>query len=129
MESADGETEYVFIRRPSGNELDMHEILVQSINTLKNIEIIEEKPTFVTGSAGELIVNVKGGILENSSTVSELLAKVPTIIVEDESISVFGKGEAIILINGKMISASQLRMIQVSQIESIEICKLLSFPQ
>lgn len=73
------------------------------------------------GTNGNLDVNVSGTVLATSSSVNELLGRVPNVVVADGEISVVGKGEAIIYLNGVLINYERFAPIPVSQIAKIEV--------
>lgn len=112
---------YLQIVRPEGNVLDLGTISVESGLLLDGADLTVMKSAFVVGESGEVNVNVKGTILESSTSITDVLSKSPSVIVEEGSVSVFGKGEAIILLDGKLISSAQLQTIQVSNIDHIEV--------
>lgn len=121
IESLDIEASYYLIVRPETNVLDLGQITVKSGVLFDAVNVSTIRPTFLSGSSGEVIINVKGSILESSTSVGDVLSKSPSVIVEDGRISVFGKGEPIILLNGKLISSAQLQTIMVSNIDRIEV--------
>ena len=101
IESIDIESSFYLVVRPKNHVLDFGELIVNSGILLDAVNIDAIRPSFSSGNSGELIINVKGSLLENSTSLSEVLSKSPSIIVEDGKINVFGKGEAIVLVNGK----------------------------
>lgn len=121
IESIDIESSFYLVVRPKNHVLDLGELIVNSGILLDAVNIDAIRPSFSSGNSGELIINVKGSLLENSTSLSEVLSKSPSIIVEDGKINVFGKGEAIVLVNGKLISSAQLQSIIVSNIDRIEV--------
>lgn len=112
---------YQTIVRPDTTILNLGVIHVNSGILMNKVVASAMKPAFTTGSSGELIVHVKGTILESSTSINDVLSKSPGIIVEEGIVTVFGKGEAIVLLNGKLISSAQLQAIPSSSIERIEV--------
>lgn len=88
---------------------------------LNEVRVTGQTPLVQYSANGTIEVNVAKTILSTSSSVTEILARSPNVVVSDEGISVFGKGEAIIYLNGKLISSQQLSSIPVSQIAKVEI--------
>lgn len=121
ISSIDIADKYFLIIRPGGNEFDLGVLKVDAGILTDGVEVTALRPAFVVGNSGEINVNVKGTILESSTSVNDLLSKSPSVLVEEGNVSVFGKGEAIILLDGKLISSAQLQAISVSNIDHIEI--------
>ncbi|MCC9070220.1 TonB-dependent receptor [Flavobacterium sp. F-65] len=92
------------------NNNQLNEVVVKSQNSLLKY-----------GSSGSVEVNVANTLLATSSSVNELLSRVPNVIVSEGQISVLGKGEAIIYLNGILISNERFAAIPVSQIAKIEV--------
>ncbi|KAG1647363.1 hypothetical protein GQR58_030660 [Nymphon striatum] len=103
-------------------DINLGSIVVnQAENELDEVVVVGNIPLFETKSDGSMQVNVENTILATSTTVQEILSRTPNLIVDDESISLFGKGEAIIYLNGQRIRNEQLGNIQASEIKNIEI--------
>lgn len=87
-----------------------------------NEVVIKSQPVLLKyGANGNIDVNVNGTVLATSSSVNELLGRVPNVVVADGEISVVGKGEAIIYLNGVLINYERFAAIPVSQIQKIEV--------
>ncbi len=90
-----------------------------------NIETVEvvglRKPMFEQRN-GNIIVNVGESALAAGSTVQELLAKTPRVQASEEGgISVFGKGNAIVFIDGRRALPTELTALPAEDIEKIEV--------
>lgn len=93
----------------------------QDHNQLNEV-VITSQPSLLKYSAnGTIDVNVNGTVLATSSSVNELLGRVPNVVVAEGQISVLGKGEAIIYLNGILINYERFAAIPVSQIVKIEV--------
>jgi len=91
-------------------------------NNELNEVVIKRQASLVKYSAnGTIEVNVANTLLSTSSSVNELLGRVPNVIVAEGQISVLGKGEAIIYLNGILINYERFAAIPVSQILKIEV--------
>lgn len=90
-------------------------------NQLNEVVIKRQSPLLKYGSNGSINVNVANTLLATSTSVNELLGRVPNIVVAEGQISVLGKGEAIIYLNGILITYERFAAIPVSQIASIEV--------
>jgi hypothetical protein len=88
---------------------------------LDEVKVVSKVPLFTNRSSGTVEVNVANTILAASTSVTEILSKSPNVIVADNGVSVFGKGEAIIYLNGVQITNERLASISASQIKKIEI--------
>lgn len=93
-----------------------------SQNNELNEVVIKRQASLVKYAAnGTIDVNVANTILSTSSSVNELLSRVPNVIITEGQISVLGKGEAIIYLNGILINYERFAAIPVSQISKIEV--------
>ncbi|KAF2509868.1 outer membrane beta-barrel family protein [Flavobacterium foetidum] len=90
-------------------------------NELNEVVVKSQASLIKYGPNGNSIVNVSGTVLASSSSVSELLGRVPNVAITEGEISVLGKGEAIIYLNGVLINYERFAAIPVSQIEKIEV--------
>lgn len=90
-------------------------------NELNEVVIKKQTALVKYSSNGTIDVNVANTVLSTSSSVNELLSRVPNVIVAEGQISVLGKGEAIIYLNGILINYERFAAIPVSQIAKIEV--------
>lgn len=88
---------------------------------LEEVIVVARTPPFRNRPDGTLEVNVAGTMLATNTSVNEILGKTPNVIVDDNGISVIGRGEAIIYLNGARITAERLSSISASQIDKIEV--------
>lgn len=93
----------------------------ENINNLNQVTITSSLPLVRYGNNGNLEVNVAGTILASSSSVTEILSRTPGITITEGIISLQGKGEAIIYLNGTLVSTERLASIPTSQITKIEV--------
>jgi hypothetical protein len=102
--------------------IDLGTIIMQvHANVLSTVTVVGKIPLVKYNSDGNLEINVDKTILSASSSVTEILSKSPNIIENNGQFSVFGKGEAIIFLNGRLITNEQLSAVPVSQIVKIDI--------
>jgi hypothetical protein len=98
------------------------EILVNDgMQVLDAVEITGDVPLFNARPDGVLQVNVANTVLATSNSVNEILTRTPQVTIDDDGISVFGKGQAILYLNGKRINTERLASISASQVKSIEV--------
>lgn len=101
------------------------DILIHSNGrVLKEVNIIAKKP-FLEQRPDKLIVNVDGSAAAAGSTALEVLQKVPGLIVSDDKITMIGKGNPIILIDGRASQYTDitqvLKDVSASNIDKIEV--------
>jgi hypothetical protein len=88
---------------------------------LDEVEVTASLPLFNARPDGVLQVNVANTVLATSNSVTEILTRSPNVISDEDGISVFGRGQAILYLNGKRIPPERLSSISASQVKSIEI--------
>lgn len=96
-------------------------VVNDGMRVLDAVEIVGDVPLFNARPDGVLQVNVANTVLATSSSVNEILTRTPQVTVDDDGISVFGKGQAILYLNGKRITNERLASISASQVKSIEV--------
>ncbi len=89
--------------------------------TLGEVVVYGGTPLFTNRPDGVVQINVANTILSSTNSVTEILTRSPNVIVGDNGISVFGKGQAIIYLNGKRITNERLPSISALTIKTIEI--------
>lgn len=113
---------FITVEYNGNRAIDLGTIVVEKAQIeLEEVVLIAHIPLFETRSDGIVQVNVENTILATSNSVQEILSRSPNVLVEDEGVSVVGKGEAIIYLNGQRILNEQLSNIQASEIKNIEI--------
>ncbi len=113
---------YQVIEYQGKADIDLGNIIITEATTaLDEVVLVSNIPPIQTKSDGSIQVNVANTVLATSTSVEEILSRSPNVIVEDEGISIFGKGTAIIYLNGQRILNEQLSNIQPSEIKSIDI--------
>ena len=69
-----------------------------------------------------LVTRIKGTILENLGSARDVLGRLPGIMVEQDAISVFGKGTPAIYINGQLVrNDNMLNQLQSTKIKQVEL--------
>lgn len=85
------------------------------------VTITGRVPLFEPTTDGAVKVNVQNTMLASSTSVLEVLGKSPNVLVGDGGVTVIGKGDALIYLDGNPITMQQLGSISVDQIKSIEV--------
>lgn len=102
--------------------INLGNIKVRLKNTeLAEVKIVGKLPLIKHSDNGTIEVNVANTVLSASSSVVEILSKSPNVIENNGQLSVFGKGDAILFLNGKQITTERLSSLSVAQILKIEI--------
>ncbi|MBL7834601.1 MAG: hypothetical protein JNK18_11635, partial [Cyclobacteriaceae bacterium] len=91
------------------------------IQALAEVEITASREMFEARPDGITQVNVANTVLAASNSVNEILSRSPGIITTDEGLAVFGKGTAILYLNGKRIPPERLASVAPGQVKTIEI--------
>jgi hypothetical protein len=100
--------------------LDVGTVVVKS-RSLKEVEVIATVP-LITNQGDRMVVNIENTLLSQSGTAMDVMEGAPGILVGTEgNISVFGKGDAVIYIDGQLANAEILRSIPSSEIKQVEI--------
>lgn len=103
-------------------QMNLGTILVaRSKYHLNEVQVVSNTPLVRYSNNGTVEVNVANTALASSNSVTEILTRSPNVLESEGRFSVFGKGEAIIYLNGKQITAERLASIPTSQIAKIEI--------
>lgn len=122
LTSAEFADKHLNINYSNAENIDLSSIIVlESNNQLNEVVVKSQPPLLKYGANGTIDVNVTGTVLAASSSVNELLGRVPNVVVAEGQISVLGKGEAIIYLNGILINYERFAAIPVSQIAKIEV--------
>lgn len=93
-------------------------------NQLDEIVISQEKKTF-TNSNGNIKVDVANSIYNSVPNPIDLLSKLPNVQIshDRESITIVGKGNPLIYIDGQKGTLNDLNALSVADIKTIEIVK------
>jgi hypothetical protein len=67
------------------------------------------------------LINVANTMLAASTSTNELLMRTPGLMVSGSTLSVFGRGEALIYLNGRQITHERLASIPVNLVKAVEI--------
>jgi hypothetical protein len=111
-------------RKNSDSLIDLGKIIMNDNNTLNEITVSAKTPLFEMD--GEKVkVNVENTSLNSAGTALDVLKKSPGVLVSNsDNVSIFGKGTAIIYLDGLLISSVDiLKSLPSNEIKSIEIIR------
>lgn len=91
------------------------------IRELQEVVVKAKQPaTKLVGSS--LVSTISGSSLQNAGNALDVLQQLPMLSVEDNAVSVTGKGTPVIYIDGRpMRDGSELRQLQSSNIRNVEL--------
>jgi hypothetical protein len=94
-----------------------------STSTKLNEIVITQNKKIFTNTNGNIKVDVANSIYNSIPNTVDLLAKLPTVQIssDKESISVVGKGNALIYIDNQKVGMNDLNALAVADIKTIEI--------
>ncbi|MFT5820520.1 MAG: hypothetical protein ACI8ZM_001763 [Crocinitomix sp.] len=102
--------------------IDLGELILKNSEYLKTVEVIEYIPLYeVDGTTTK--VNVENTLLSESITPLEILKRSPGVRIQDGSVTVIGRGNTLIYVDGQQVTIDQFNLIPVNQIIRIEIIK------
>lgn len=95
--------------------------LAPETKVLNSVTILGQQKLF-TMSGSTLTVNVENSILEKSGRLENLLNKIPFVSGSGDSYNVFGRGHAMIYINGKkVVDDSELKSLLSVDIKKVDV--------
>lgn len=108
--------------------IDLKTIVLEPHSTdLKEISVVADKP-FIEQQVDKTVVNIENSIIQNGSSIMEVIEKLPGVIVDQNgNISIKGKQGVIVMIDGKRTAlsgqdlSSMLKSMASSNIQKIEI--------
>jgi hypothetical protein len=97
-------------------------VLKRLINALQEVTVTDTKKAF-TNEGGNIRMNVANAVFSAVSNPVDLLSKMPTVQIssDKESISIVGRGNALIYIDNQRASVNDVKSLSVDDIKSIEI--------
>ncbi len=101
-------------------DYDMGLLRLANYNSLGGVTVYARTPLSKKSDEGT-ILNVENTVMASSSSTNELLSRAPGVVVSGSTLQIFGKGEALIYLNGKQILYERLASIPVNLIRQVEI--------
>ena len=94
-------------------------MLKESVTSLQGVTVKGQRKIFSMNDGG-LIAQVKGTALGEAGTANDVITKIPSVYADNGKYNVYGKGEALIFINGKrLIDYEELSRLSSKDISSI----------
>ena len=95
--------------------------LPENVRSLQNVVVKGNRKIFNMTHDG-LVTNVSGTVLSEAGTANNVIAQVPSVYGSDGNYSVYGKGAAVIYINGKkMLDSGELERLSSKDIASVTL--------
>lgn len=95
--------------------------LLNNAYNLDSVVVKSKLPKTIVRDGG-VFTTVSGTILEKMGTIYNLLDKIPQLIVQDNKIKVFGRGEPIFYLDGRLMKdLSELERLQSEDVKSVEV--------
>lgn len=109
---------FLHVGQPAVADLRVNDLYLDEV-------IVTGRKKIFKQSHGNFSLDIKNSFLKNEITLLDILRKSPGVLVDNEgSVSVFGRENTLILINGKEVrTKSELNTIRPSDVEEIEIIK------
>lgn len=128
---------YRLIIEQFGTEFSNKEIIINQNIDLGNLEVKEQiqldgvtvksRKKLVEQKVDRLVFNVENSVVTTGGTALDALKSTPTVRVQNETISIVGKGEVLVMIDDRLNKMTQedlvafLRSIPADNIKSIEV--------
>ena len=114
---------YITVEYEGNKNIDLGDVVViEAANELEEVTVVAKSALVREKADGSIEVNVANTTLATSTSVCEILTRSPSIIANaDGEIEVFGKGTAILFIDGVRVANERLSTLSPSNIEKIEI--------
>ncbi|HPI53039.1 MAG TPA: outer membrane beta-barrel family protein [Chitinophagaceae bacterium] len=94
--------------------------MIASAHIMRDVKVTHQRPLFETGNDG-MRVNVENSLLSKSINAAELLSRVPTVNINGNKVTVLGRGQAIIILQGKETTFESFKSLAPSDIKTIEV--------
>ncbi len=101
-------------------DYDIGAIRLAHFNNLSGVTVFARTPISKKSDEGT-ILNVENTVLASSSNTNELLTRSPGVVASGNTLQIFGKGEALIYLNGKQILYERIASIPVNLVKQVEI--------
>ena len=116
---------FIPIDRKAEETLDLGTLKMPSnAKLMDEFEVVATKPVFER-EGDKIIVNVSESDMSSAGTAEDVLRRSPNVITDAQgSVSIFGKGEAVIYLDGQRVNSNEvLSSLSSADIEKIEVIK------
>jgi len=115
------------VKRIDEKQKTAHDLKTDTV-MLKEVTVVARKQ-FLEQKADKLVVNVEGSPAAAGSSTLEILKKVPGVIIRNEQVTMAGKPNVNILINGKSSPYTDInQLLATTAASNIEKIELISNP-
>lgn len=120
--NADGYSDHYFAISPKGETFDAGTLtLTNKLVVGDQANVVAKARLFRHTAEGNTKISVENTMLGNSISAREILAKSPGVSIIGNRIFYFGKGEAVLYLNGKQTTMERIMSLPVSSIKDVEI--------
>ncbi len=105
------------------NHLVLSQIRLHTASNLLKEVVVKAGVPVITGKSDRIVMNVENTVLSQAGTAIDVLQKAARVMIgTDNEVSVLGVGNALIVVDGRTLSANQaLESISSSDIQKIDI--------
>lgn len=112
---------FTTLYRPIGSP-DMGVLTIASDAQLLNEVVVKGDLPQTRLKGDAMVTNIQGTVLAKAGTAENLLDKIPGLSASEGSVKVFGRGDAVVYINGRLMrDASELDRLSSDNIKSVEV--------
>jgi len=91
---------------------------------LSEVLVTSRRPVYLQQKDGSMTVVIENTSLSASNSLQEVLSRIPDVLLDETgNITVFGKGSAIVYLNGKRIFNEQVELIDPTTIKKIDVIR------
>lgn len=120
ISTGDTDTLLAFVVAPGDTLIDLGRIRPVAVKSLHEVGVLARQPIAESGGDGTQY-KVENTLLGASATVKELLSKVPGVSITGNRLNVFGRGEALVYVNGIQVPYERALSLVVANIKSVEV--------
>jgi hypothetical protein len=95
-------------------------LLLPAPSEMREVNVVAQKPLFEKTSEGTKM-NVGQTMLSKSMNATEVITRTPGISIVSGKVNVNGRGEAVLIINGKETTLESFKSIPAGDLESVEV--------
>ena len=101
---------------------DLGTVMLQESATMLDELVVKSDLPATRVSGDGMITSIANTVMANVGTANDVLSKIPLVTGSEGKFTVFGRGEAVIYINGKVVqNSAELNQLSSSDIKSVEV--------